>query len=322
MGRLIVRSGFYQKHVPARIDAPMPGKMHADEVNTDPSLVRRLLADQLPQWADLPIEPVESSGTDNAIYRLGQHMAARLPRVPGGTATIDKELRWLPKLAPLLPVAISQPLAKGSPGQGYPWHWSVHGWLDGESVNVERMADPVGLARDLGGFVAELRRIDTAGGPIVGRDGSRGAPLAQRDAATREAIVALDGAVDSPAVTAAWEAAVQAPTWQHPGVWIHGDLLSGNVLVDGSGRLSAVIDFGCMVVGDPACDVMAAWTLFSSEGREAFRSALVVDDATWARGRGWALSFALIALPYYMHTNPVFVRDARHVIREVLADQA
>ena len=299
----------------------MPGKMHADEVDTDPSLVRRLLADQFPQWADLPIDRVESSGTDNAIYRLGEDMAVRLPRVAGGTGTIDKELRWLPKLAPLLPVAISQPLAKGSPGQGYPWHWSVHRWLAGESVNVERMADPVGLARDMGSFVAALRRIDTTGGPIAGRDGSRGVPLARRDAATREAIAQLDGVVDSPAVNAAWQAAVRAPTWRRRGVWIHGDLLSGNVLVDASGRLSAVIDFGCMAVGDPACDVMAAWTLFEAEGREAFRSAIEVDDATWARGRGWALSFALIALPYYMHTNPVFVRDARHVIREVLADR-
>ena len=244
----------------------MPGKMHADEVDTDPSLVSRLLADQFPQWAHLPIERFESSGTDNAIYRLGEDMAVRLPRIPGGTGTIDKELRWLPKLAPLLPVAISQPLAKGSPGHGYPWHWSVHHWLDGESVNVERMADPVGLAQDLGGFVAALRRIDAAEGPIAGRDGSRGVPLARRDAATREAIVQLDGVVDTRAVTAAWEAAVRAPTWQRPGVWIHGDLLSGNVLVDGSGRLSAVIDFGCMVVGDPACDVMAAWTLFSGRG--------------------------------------------------------
>ena len=293
--------------------------MHADEVDTDPSLVSRLLADQFPQWAGLPIERFESSGTDNAIYRLGGDMAVRLPRIPGGTGTIDKELRWLPKLAPLLPVAISQPLAKGLPGHGYPWHWSVHRWLDGESVNVDRMADPVGLAQDLGGFVAALRRIDAAEGPIAGRDGSRGIPLVRRDAATREAIAQLDGVIDSRAITAAWDKAVRAPTWQRPGVWIHGDLLSGNVLVDGRGRLSAVIDFGCMVVGDPACDVMAAWTLFEAEGREAFRSAIGVDDATWARGRGWALSFALIALPYYMHTNPVFVRDARHVIREVLA---
>jgi aminoglycoside phosphotransferase (APT) family kinase protein len=260
----------------------MPGKMHADEVDTDPSLVSRLLADQFPQWRDLPIEPVESSGTDNAIYRLGEDMAVRLPR---------------------------------------PWHWSVHRWLDGESVNVERMADPVGLAQDLGGFVAALRRIDAADGPMPGSDGSRGVALARRDAATREAIVQLDDLIDSPAVTAAWEAALRAQEWRCPGVWIHGDLLSGNVLVDGRGRLSAVIDFGCMAVGDPACDVMAAWTLFSAEGRQAFRSAVAVDDATWARGRGWALSFALIALPYYMHTNPVFVRDAGHVIREVLADR-
>jgi hypothetical protein len=244
MGRLIVRSGFYQKHVPARIDRPMPGKMHADEVDTDPSLVSRLLADQFPQWADLPIEPVESSGTDNAIYRLGDDMAVRLPRVSGGTATIDKELRWLPELAPLLPVAISQPLAKGSPGQAYPWHWSVHRWLDGESVNVERMADPVGLGQDVGGFVAAMRRIDAAGGPIAGRDGSRGLPLVRRDAATREAIAQLDGVIDSAAVTAAWEAAVQAPTWQHPGgdrLWMHG---RGRPGLRRDGRLDAVLGRG------------------------------------------------------------------------------
>jgi aminoglycoside phosphotransferase (APT) family kinase protein len=214
----------------------MPEKMHTDEVDTDPSLVNRLLADQFPQWADLPIERVESSGTDNAIYRLGEDMAARLPRVPGGTGTIDRELRWLPKLAPLLPMAISQPLAKGSPGQGYPWHWSVHRWLEGESVDVERMADPAGLAQDLGGFMTALSRIDITGGPIAGQDGSRGVPLALRDAATREAIAQLGGVVDGSPVTAASDAALRAPTWARPGVWIHGDLLSGNVLVDGSGR--------------------------------------------------------------------------------------
>src|SRR6476646_5292758 len=243
----------------------MPGKMHADEVDTDPSLVRRLLADQFPQWADLPIDRVESSGTDNAIYRLGEDMAVRLPRVAGGTGTIDKELRWLPELAPLLPVAISQPLAKGSPGPGYPWPWSVHRWLHGESVNVDRMADPVGLAHDLGGFVTALRQIDTAGGPVAGQDGSRGVPLARRDAATREAIAQLDGVIDRPAVTAAWDAALRVPAWRLPGVWIHGDLLSGNVLVDARGRLSAVIDFGCMAVGDPAGDVRDAWRLLEAE---------------------------------------------------------
>ena len=280
----------------------MPGKMHADEVETNRSLVRRLLADQFPQWADLTIDPLESSGTDNAIYRLGEDMAVRLPRIPAAPAPSRRSCAGCRS-----------------------WHRCcrstspLHRWLDGESLNVEQVADPVALAQDLGGFVAALRRIDTTGGPIAGRDGSRGVPLARRDAATREAIAQLDGLVDGPAVTTAWEAAVRAPTWQRPGVWIHGDLLSGNVLIDDSGRLSAVIDFGCMAVGDPACDVMAAWTLFEAEGREAFRSVIEVDDATWTRGRGWALSFALIALPYYMHTNPVFVRDARHVIREVLA---
>ncbi len=168
------------------------------------------------------------------------------------------------------------------------------------------MPDPVGLAQDLGGFVAAMRRIDTAGGPIAARDGSRGVPLARRDAATREAIAQLDGVVDSPAVTAAWDATVRAPKWQRPGVWIHGDLLPGNVLVEGRGRLSAVIDFGCMAVEDPAYDAMAVWTLFEADGREAFRSAIEVDDATWARGRGWALVRA--DRPALLHAHQPRVR--------------
>lgn len=122
-------------------------------------------------------------------------------------------------------------------------------------------------------------------------------------------------------MTAAWEAALRAPEWQGPAVWVHGDLLFGNLLVE-RGRLSAVIDFGCLGVGDPACDVTAAWTLFSGEARDVFRAALSVDDATWARARGWALSWGLIALPYYLDTNPLIVRDARRTIAEVLADQA
>jgi aminoglycoside phosphotransferase (APT) family kinase protein len=161
----------------------------------------------------------------------------------------------------------------------------VHRWLPGESVNVEQD----GRSRRPGAGPGRLRGRACGGstrqaGPVAGQDGSRGLPLARRDAATREAIAQLDGVVDGPAVTAAWEAALLAPTWQRPGVWIHGDLLSGNVLVDGRGRLSAVIDFGCMAVGDPACDVMAAWTLFQAEGREAFRSAIEVDDAHLGAG--------------------------------------
>jgi len=297
-------------------------KMHADEVDTDVDLVGRLLAAQFPHWADLPIEPVHSAGTDNAIYRLGDDMAVRLPRIHWATGQPEKEHRWLPRLAPLLPLAIPVPLAKGTPAEGYPWHWSVHRWLEGETATIERITDPGRVATELAQFVAALQGIDATGGPPPGEHNSfRGAPLATRDAPTRAAIASLGSAIDARAVTAAWEAALRAPAWHGPPVWLHGDLQAGNLLAV-RGRLSAVIDFGCLGVGDNACDVMVAWTYLSAGTREAFRAALAVDDATWARGRGWALSVGLIALPYYQRTNPVLAGIARRAIDEALADKA
>ncbi len=297
----------------------MTGKMHADEVPTDSSLVRRLLVDQFPQWADLPVEPVSSAGTDNALYRLGHDMVVRLPRIHWAVGQVEKEHRWLPMLAPSLPLAIPVPLALGSPGEGYPWHWSVYRWLEGENATVERIADPRQAAIDLAHFISALQRIDTTGAPHPGPNNSgRGVPLAARDRQTRTAIAELHGMVDTDAVTAAWEEARQAPVWQGPPVWLHGDLQSGNLLAK-AGRLCAVIDFGCLGVGDPACDVMTAWLFLPSETRDLFRAELQVDDATWTRGRGWALSFGLIALPYYHRTNPVLAGIARHAIDEVLS---
>jgi aminoglycoside phosphotransferase (APT) family kinase protein len=294
--------------------------MHLNEVDTDVALVGRLLAAQFPHWAGLPIEPVPSAGTDNALYRLGADMAVRLPRIHWATAQVDKEHRWLPRLAPFLPLAIPVPLAKGTPGAGYPWHWSVYRWLDGENATIERLADPRQAATALAQFIVALQRIDPTGGPPPGPHNSfRGVPLAMRDTPTRAAIADLGGTLDAAAVTAAWEAALQAPTWPGPHVWIHGDLQSGNLLAV-QGGLSAVIDFGCLGVGDPACDLIVAWNLLSAETRDVFRAALPVDNATWARGRGWALSVGLIALPYYQSTNPVLAGIARYAIDEVLAD--
>jgi aminoglycoside phosphotransferase (APT) family kinase protein len=296
------------------------GKMHVDEVDTDSSLVGRLLARQFPQWSDLPIEPVRSAGTDNALYRLGSDKVVRLPRIHGATGQVGKEQRWLPGFAPLLPLAIPVPLAKGTPGEGYPWHWSVYRWLEGETATIERLVDPREAAAELGHFVSALQRIDPAGGPPPGpHNSSRGVPLAARDADTRAAIASLDGMLDTDAVTAAWQADLLSPTWHGAPVWIHGDLSSGNLLAV-QGRLTSVIDFGCLGVGDPACDLIVVWNLFSAETRDVFRAALPVDDATWARGRGWALSVALIALPYYQSTNPVLADIARYTISQVLAD--
>jgi aminoglycoside phosphotransferase (APT) family kinase protein len=295
-------------------------KMHVDEVDTDAELVRRLLASQFPDWAGLPIERVASDGTDNAIYRLGGEMAVRLPRIDWAAEQPDRECEWLPRLAPLLPLAVPVPLAAGEPGEGYPWSWSVVPWLAGENAIPERLDDPLTAATALGEFVAALQRIDAAGGPPPGIPNSaRGVPLAERDAAVRRGIGELGDNIDGAAVTAAWESALEAPVWGGAPVWLHGDLQAGNLLAR-DGRLSAVIDFGCLGVGDPACDVMPAWAYFSSETRDAFRAPLAVDDATWARGRGWALSVGVIAIPYYERTNPALARVGRRAIAEVLAD--
>jgi aminoglycoside phosphotransferase (APT) family kinase protein len=243
-----------------------------------------------------------------------------LPRIASAAGQVEKEQGWLPALAPNLPLTVPRPLAKGVPGEGYPWSWSVYAWLDGENATTDRIDDMRETAVALGGFISALQRIDPTGGPAPGPENAfRGAALAERDAATRAAIASLDGWIDRAAVTAAWEMALRASPWSGPPVWIHGDLQSGNLLtVDG--WLSAVIDFGCLGVGDPACDLMVAWNLFTAETRMHFRSALQVDDATWRRGRGWALSVGLIALPYYRTLNPAFAAIARHAVDEVVME--
>ncbi|TVY08091.1 aminoglycoside phosphotransferase family protein [Paenibacillus cremeus] len=290
------------------------------EMLVDVNLVNRLIASQFPQWADLPIEPVESAGTDNAIFRLGKELAVRLPRAEWAMGQVEKEQRWLPMLAPQLPLAIPAPLALGLPAEGYPSRWSVYQWLEGENAIV-RGIDDLGQAADaLAHFVTALQRIDATGGPVPGPHNSgRGVPLAQRDAAVRDAIAGLSGLLDTDAALAAWEAALHAPVWHGAPVWLHGDLHPGNVLVQ-EGRLSAIIDFGTLGVGDPACDLMAGWTLLTAEARACFRAALPVDDATWLRGQGWALSFGLIAYVYYIDKNPVLASISKSTIEEVLSD--
>lgn len=296
--------------------------MHPDEVVVDPAVVRRLLTEQFPEWADLSLGEVRPWGTDNAVYRLGEDKVVRLPRTPRTSRTLEMERSWLPRLGPQLPLATPVPLAEGTPSGGYPFTWSVYGWLPGEPATPERITDTRQLAVDLARFIAALQRIETAGGPPPGDvNVFRGEPLAGRDAATRAAIAALTGEYDAAALTAAWDEALAAPTWEHPPVWVHGDLDSRNVLAH-NGRLSAVIDFGTLSVGDPACDVMAAWKLLSAEGRDVFRSELAVDEATWARGRGWAVSQAVGALAYYTEeTNAVLVTEARRWAGEVLDDR-
>ena len=295
-------------------------KMHADELDIDDVLVRGLVATQFPSWAHLPLERVASVGTDNAIFRLGDTLAVRLPRRVSATAQVDKEQRWLPILAPHLPLAVPSVLAVGKAGAGYPWRWCIVRWLDGNNATVAAFADPHRAARDLGAFIHALQCIDPAKGPPPGRHNFyRGVPLAVRDRQVRRSIPHWHGLIDVRAAAAVWESILGTPPWHRPGLWIHGDLGGGNVLVH-EGRLSAVIDFGCLGVGDPACDLMAAWSLFSADARRTFRHSLHADEATWNRARGWALATSVGVLPYYKDTNPAIVASARRTLEAVLDD--
>jgi len=293
-------------------------KMHAEEIETDTALVRRLLVGQFPHWANLAIEPVVSYGTDHDIYRLGDELSARLPRIGWATSQAAKEAQWLPKLKPQLPLAIPVQVARGRPAEGFPFEWSVYEWLPGENANGT-IEDLEAAASDLAAFVRALRRIDTTGAHPR-RPGSRGAPLGEVDEHVRHAITQLADRIDGDAALRSWQESLAAPPWDRDEVWVHGDLLPGNVLVV-DGRLSAVIDWGSLNVGDPACDLQPAWNVFTGDSRSRYRAELRVDDATWLRGRGWALCQAVVALPYYWDTNPGMIRQASHALAEVLADR-
>jgi aminoglycoside phosphotransferase (APT) family kinase protein len=288
--------------------------MHADEVDIDAELVRRLVAGQFPAWAERSVEPVASSGTDNAMFRLGDDLAVRLPRIGGAASSIVAERTWIPRLAPHLPVAVPEPVGVGEPTDDFRYPWTVCRWVDGANPTVGDTTPD--LAPDLAAFVTALRRVDPDGAPQA----SRCIPLALRDNQTRAAIEASEGLVDVDAVTAIWDHALTLPVRDGPPRWAHADLSPGNLLVR-DGRLAAVIDWSTAGAGDPTVDLIVAWNLLPARDRPAFREALGVDDVTWLRGRGWALSISIIQLPYYQHTNPALAANSRHVIAEVLADR-
>lgn len=289
-------------------------KMHESEVEIDDDLVRQLVATQFPHLRGLGVRAVQSTGTVNAIYRLGNDLCVRLPRLQAWADDLGKELRWLGKLGPELPLAVPEPVTTGDPGSGYPFRWAIYRWLEGDVYTPDRVDDERQAAVDLAHFVSELQRIDVAGAPRSGR-----LPLRQLDDITRAAIRSLSGGVDAEAATAAWQRSLQVPAWSGTVVWRHCDLLPPNLLVKG-GRLYAVIDFGAVGVGDPAADVIAAWTVFGPVGRASFRDALDIDDETWIRASGYALHQALLIIPYYRDTNPAFVAMAMRTVQEVLAD--
>jgi aminoglycoside phosphotransferase (APT) family kinase protein len=283
----------------------------------DARLARRLVASQFPRWAHLPVTAVEVDGWDNRTFRLGDELTVRLPSGDWYALQVDKEQRWLPVLAAQLPLPIPVPVARGEPDHGYPYPWSVYRWLDGDIAGPATIGDLTGFATDLAEFLVALGRIDPTGGPEPGpHNFFRGGPLSTYADETHRAVEALGDEIPRDAVLRVWDDAMAA-TWHGDPVWFHGDVAAGNLLTR-NGKLAAVIDFGTSGVGDPACDVVIAWTLFDGPSRDSFRATLGMDPETWSRGRGWALWKALITL------DPGSSPGAppRRVVREVLADHA
>ncbi|MFH8462465.1 aminoglycoside phosphotransferase family protein [Streptomyces sp. NPDC017991] len=294
------------------------GRAAAPRPAIDDALARRLVDTQFPQWADLPLKLFGPAGSDHVIYRLGQELSVRLPRHEGAIRQAVKESEWLPRLAPHLPLAIPVPAAVGEPDFGYPWQWAVSRWLDGEVATAEALSDSSRAAVQLAEFLTALQAFVPEDFPAEdAREDLTGRPLTELDSATRAAIAEVDGAFDAVALTGLWDAVLSTPGRDGPPVWFHGDFHTGNLLtVDG--RLSAVIDFGGLGIGDPACDLIIAFTLMSAGPRATFRATLGVDDATWTRGRGWALATGLNAYTSYAAVDPQVAAQTTRQITEAL----
>lgn len=314
--------------------ATVTAPLHDDEIPIDLPLVRALVDRALPAFAPLALRPLGASGSSNALFRLGDELLVRLPRQPGGSATIDKETRWLPELGPFLPVSVPNVVAIGGPDLGYPERWSVVRWLPGDvppAVGPETPVDPTRrwLAHDLAGVIAAMRRIDVPAAAL--HDPAlrwyRGEPLATRDAPVRgdiQACRAIPGlALDFDTALRVWDEAMSLPGIDRAVTpcWYHGDMLAENLLVRG-GRLAAVLDFGGLSVGDPTVDLIVAWEVLDATARAVFRATLGVDDASWLRGRAWALALAVMTFPYYWETMPARCASRLKMARTVLDDAA
>jgi aminoglycoside phosphotransferase (APT) family kinase protein len=292
--------------------------MRRDQI--DIALATRLVAEQFPQWAELPVVPVEFNGSDNRTFRLGDTMSVRLPSGTAYAGSVEKEGTWLPRLVPRLPLPIPVPVASGAPSATFPWPWSIRRWIDGRPAATAPVIDHVAVAGQLAGFLRALGRIDPVGGPALGEENfNRGGNLAVYDDETRRAVAAFASILDVDAVTEIWEAALAARR-HGPNVWFHGDVAPGNLLLDDSGRLAAVIDFGQFGVGDPACDLAIAWTLLRGPARDTFRTAMAIDDAMWTRGRGWALWKALSTV-LAGDAGTYFIAQSHDVLHELVADR-
>ena len=297
-------------------------RMHDDQVDITPVAVARLVASQFPRWRDLPVRAVTSHGTVNALFRLGDEIVLRFPLRPSLEAGLRDELSagqdTARRVAAHVPVPVPEPVAFGEPGEGYPGPWTAYTWIPGETASPERIGDPGEFARDLAGFVSALHGIDTGGRTWNGR--TRGGPLQRRDESVRRALAESARRTDTARLARIWARCLEAPH-DAADVWIHSDLMPGNLLVR-DGRLAGVIDVEDLCIGDPAVDLMPAWNLMAPAPRRVYRRALGVSDATWERGRGWAIVQAIVALPYYVNTNPVMADTARRTLDAMLDEAA
>lgn len=289
--------------------------MHADEFDISPELIRDLLLKQFPQWANLSLELMHPEGTDNAMYKLGDDKLVRLPRTKRSSFNIEKELTWLPRLGPHLPLSIPNIIGNGTPDKNYPFPWLVCEWLDGTNPDKKNMIDEHIAATDLAGFVKAMQKIQPNGGPNC----RRGKALSACDDEVKRSIPLLNELYSKKILNDLWISALKVPQWEKEPVWIHGDLHAGNLLVKNR-KIIGVVDWGLAGIGDPACDMMVAWTLLSKKSREVFYSIAQPDEDTWNRGRGWALFLGIVGYPYYRLSNPIFARIAKRTLDEVITD--
>lgn len=289
------------------------------EVRIDVDLVQRLIVEQFPKWCHLAVRPVAQSGWDNRTFHLGDDFVVRLPCAAVYAAQVEKEQQWLPRLAPFLPLAIPVPVAMGKPTKYYPWSWSIYHWLSGESAASAKVSNLNSFATALAHFLLALEKIDPTNGPLADTHNfHRGGSLVVYDQQMRQALSLLNRQINTVAAQDIWETAL-ATHWPHQPIWIHGDISNGNLLVY-DGQLSAVIDFGQLAVGDPACDLVITWTFLRGESRKYFRALLPFDHETWTRARAWGLWKASILTAGLVQSNAIEAANARQTIDEILAD--
>jgi aminoglycoside phosphotransferase (APT) family kinase protein len=289
-------------------------------MKVDEDLVRYLISNQFPKWKDYAIKPVSSQGWDNRTFHLGSDMAVRLPSSESYAPQAEKEQTWLPYLSQKLPFQIPVLLEKGNPSEIFPYKWGVYKWFDGDNLELELINDISRLANDIAHFLTQLQKIDTVNAPLAGQHCFyRGAPLEVYHAETKTAIHNLSEIIDLKFATEIWDKAV-GTKWEKPSVWFHGDIAKGNILTK-NGELYAIIDFGCCGVGDPACDLSIAWTFLSEQARQVFKSELNLDEATWQRGRAWALWKALITIEGNIgKAENVKTKEAIKTLKEIFED--